>query len=310
MFHAPSLVASPLRLKLVAAFAALYLIWGSTYLGIRVAIETIPPFLMAGGRFLVAGVLLYAWCRWKGMPSPSWQAWRVPAVTGAFLLLGGNGGVVWAEQFVPSSLAALLVAITPLWLVLLDWRFAGGPVPAGRTWLGLLAGFGGVVLLTTARDLARPDAPTEYDAVLLGAAAVTAATISWSFGSIYARKHASTLPLMQVSAIQMMCGGGLLLLAGTVTGEWASFDPTAISGASAAALLYLVVFGSLVAFSAYTWLLTVSTPAQVGTYAYVNPIVAVVLGWLLVDEPVTGRMLLAGSLILGAVLLINTAKHR
>jgi drug/metabolite transporter (DMT)-like permease len=303
-------LAPPLRLKLVAAFAALYLIWGSTYLGIRVAIETIPPFLMAGGRFLVAGVLLYGWCRWRGMPAPAWRDWKIPAITGAFLLLGGNGGVVWAEQYVPSSLAALLVAIVPLWLVLLDWRMGGAPAPRWPMWLGLAVGFGGVVLLTTARNLARSDAPTQQDAVLLGAAAVVAATISWAFGSIYARKHASPLPLMQVSALQMICGGGLLLLAGTVTGEWIGFSPAAISGASVVALLYLVVFGSLVAFSAYTWLLTVSTPARVGTYAYVNPIVAVFLGWLVAGELVTGRMLLAGGLILGAVLLITTTRQR
>jgi len=286
--------------KLLAAFAGLYLIWGSTYLAIRFAIETLPPFTMAGVRFTVAGAVLYLWSRHlRGVEAPSRSQWRAAAVVGGLLLLGGNGAVVWAEQFVPSGLVALLVATVPFWMVLLDW-VAGGARPTPGLVLGLLAGLGGVALLVTGDEVggAGPSA-------LLGGLAVLGGAFLWAAGSIYSRSADLPSSLRLGSAMQMLTGGAMLLGVGAILGEWAEVDPAAVSARSALALGYLVVFGSLIAFSAYIWLLRVSTPARVSTYAYVNPVVALVLGWALADEPITPRIVLAAVIILAAVVAIS-----
>lgn len=298
----PHVGASPSRAALVAAFAAVYLIWGSTYLAIRFAIETLPPFLMAGTRFVIAGALLYAWMRMRGQPRPSAQHWRATAVVGGLLLLGGNGLVVWAEQWVASGVAALLVATVPFWMVLLDWLRPGGVRPSAGIFLGLLIGFGGIALLIGPGDWAGGGV---YG---LGAAALVLASLSWAVGSIYSRGAALPQSAPLATGMEMLAGGGLLLLVGTLLGEVGRVDPAGISLRSAAALLYLIVFGSLIGFSAYIWLLGVSTPARVSTYAYVNPVVAVFLGWLLANEPLTPRIGLAVAIIVGAVMVITTRR--
>ncbi len=290
---------SPRRLTLVAAFAAVYLIWGSTYLAIRFAIETMPPFLMAGVRFTIAGGILYAAARALGARGPTRRHWKSALVIGGFLLLGGNGGVVWAEQTVPSGLTALIVAIVPLWMVLFDWLRGSGTRPGAGVALGLLLGFIGVGLLVGPNGLgegARIDP--------LGAGVVVLASVLWAAGSIYAR-HAR-LPESQplATGMEMLAGGALLLIAGTGFGEIGRVDLAAISTRSTLALLYLIVFGAIIAFTAYVWLLRVTTPARAATYAYVNPVVAVVLGWSLASEPLGPRVLLAAAMIVGAVVLI------
>lgn len=294
----------PSRTLVLAAFAVIYIVWGSTYLAIRVAIESMPPFLMAGTRFLIAGALMYGWSRLRGAPRPRRVAWRAALLLGALFLLGGNGGVVWAEQHVASGLAAVLVALMPIWTAIVEWVRPGGRRPGLMTTAGLLTGFVGVALLLAPGSAgAAPIHP-------VGAAVLIAASLSWAIGSVISKGMPLPESGAQSSGMQMLAGGALLVLAGLATGEAAAVHPAAISGRSAAALLYLITFGSLLGFGAFTWLLRVTSPARVATYAYVNPVVAVVLGWALLGEPFGPRELAAAAVIVGGVALITTAKLR
>jgi drug/metabolite transporter (DMT)-like permease len=285
---------------LIAAFAIIYVVWGSTYLAIRVVVETLPPFLSAGARFFVAGVLLYAVLKLKGYHSPSRSEWRHSTVTGILLLVGGNGLVMWAEKTVPSGLAALLVALTPVWFALLDWTRPGGARPRLRTLIGVVIGFAGVLMLVSGRH-----AETQRAASFGGALAIMIAGASWAGGSLYSKHSPNTGSPWMNSAAQMICGGAGLLLCGVVFGEPWRADWSHVSSRSLLALAYLLVFGSWVAFSAYVWLLKASTPARVSTYAYVNPIIAVFLGWLVLGEAVTSRIF-AGALVVVAGVIIIT----
>jgi drug/metabolite transporter (DMT)-like permease len=285
------------------AFAAIYLIWGSTYLAIRFAIETLPPFLMLFARFFTAGVLMYAFLRWRGVPRPSAREWAGAAVVGGLLLLGGTGAVGWAEQWIPSGLAALIVAIVPVWMVLLDWAGPAKRKPTRAVIAGLVLGLVGVAVLVGPVELSGGGKMQ-----FIGFAVVVFGTLSWATGSVYGSRlpHPSS-PWMS-AALQMTAGGVLLLGFGTAMGEWARVDPGQISARSLGALAYLVVFGSLIAFVAYVFLLRHVTPARVGSYAYVNPVVAVFLGWALASEPVTPRTIVAAGIILTGVVLI--VRHR
>ena len=292
--------AARFRLTLILAFAAVYIIWGSTYLAIRFAIETLPSFTMAGMRFVVAGAVLYAFGRLRGAPRPRFEQWRSAAVVGFLLLLCGNGAVVWAEHRVPSGLAALLVGTEPLWVAVLFWLWPNGESPGRKTLLGLGIGFAGTALLAAPGELAG-EAGLHLPSVVL----VLFACVTWATGSLYART-ADLPPSAPVSAgAQMLTGGTALLILGLITGEPARMDLAAASLRSWGALAYLMLFGSIVAFSAYGWLVRNVRPTMVATYAYVNPVVAVLLGWLLASEPVTARTLVAAALILGAVILVS-----
>lgn len=297
--------APPARSALILAFASIYLIWGSTYLGIRVAIETMPIFLMASVRFLIAGAILLAWLRFRGAPAPTARQWRINTVIGTFLLLGGNGLVAWAEQFVPSGLTALIIGVQPLFFVLTEWAWPGGSRPAALTAVALLVGFGGVAWLA---------APWENGAHgglhLGGVAAILAACVFWAFGSIYSRHARHGADPLLAASLQMLGGGAVLALAAIAHGDFAQLDLAAISARSWTAFAYLIVFGSLVGFSTFVWLMKHSTPARVSTYAYVNPIVAVFLGWLILHEPVTPRTMAASVVIVTAVIIITVQKTK
>ena len=294
------------RILTLFAFGAVYLIWGSTYLAIRFAIETLPPFLMAGVRFLTAGSLLYAWQRLRGTPAPNRTQWRHATVIGAFLLLGGNGGVVWAEQYVPSGLTALLVSTEPLWIVLLSWLAFNHQRPNAKLVFGMLLGFSGVAILIGPQNLSGASSGTFVSFVVLLAAA------SWALGSLYSIRHNhSSTPLLTIS-MQMLAGGALLLTAGLVTGEWRMLNLEAVSLRSLLALSHLIIFGSMVAFSAYIWLLSAVSPARASTYAFVNPVIAVLLGWAIAGEPITTSTMIAAVLIIGAVtaIVLNTSGEK
>jgi drug/metabolite transporter (DMT)-like permease len=298
--------ASEYRASLPAIWSALiavYLIWGSTYLAIRYAVETIPPFLMAAVRFIVSGGFLYALRRFTGDPAPQSVEWRSATIIGIFLLVGGNGGVAWAEQFVTSSLAALLVGTVPLWMVLMDAFRPASHRPGLLAVAGILIGFGGVVLLIRS---AAGSAETTH---LLGAAALIFASLAWSIGSLYGRT--ARLPASQLlgTAMEMLAGGMALLLVATALDEWSDFDIATVSRRSVLALLYLTVIGSS-AFVAYVWLLRVAPTPLVATYAYVNPLVAVMLGYFLAQEPITVRTMLAAALIIGSVALVSMPQSR
>lgn len=289
---------SPGKAKLIAAFAAVYVLWGSTYLAIRFGVETIPPFLMAGTRHLTAGVLLYLWVRLRGGARPDWRHWRTATVIGAMMLLGGNGLVTWAERRVPSGLAALIVASVPLWMALLD-GIHKRMRPRLPVVAGLIIGLAGLLVLVAPGNLAgkgRVD--------LLGAGALLLAALSWTAGSLYSRRVRLPESVLTVTAMEMIGGGSLLWGVGLALGEGSRLDLASVSTRSLLSLGYLIVFGSLIGFSAYVYLLHATTPARVSTYAYVNPIVAVLLGWALAGEAVTLRIALATVGIVAAVALI------
>lgn len=285
----------------IAAFAAIYLIWGSTYLGIRFAIETMPPFLMGGARFLLAGGALYGWLRWKGAAAPTTPHWTNAVIVGALLLGIGNGGVNWAEQKVASGVVALIIAVTPLWFALLEWLRPGGKRPNIQTIIGIVIGFSGMVLL-----IGPGEGLGQSDIDRVRVAGVICASIAWASGSLYARYTPKPdSPLMGV-ALQMMSGGAILSCIGVVAGESDAFSISRISARSAVAFSYLTVIGSLVGFTAYSWLLKVSTPARVFTYAYVNPVIAVFLGWAIAGEALTPRLLGGAAVIVLGVVIIST----
>jgi drug/metabolite transporter (DMT)-like permease len=298
--------ASPSRLALTTAFAIVYIIWGSTYLAILFAIETMPPFLMAAVRFLIAGSLLYAWSRFVNAAAPPSRAqWRGATIVGVLLLLGGNGLLVWSELRIPSGVAALLVGTVPCFMVLIEWLRPGGARPAGRVVAGLLLGLLGLLWLVgpdTVMGGGRAD--------FIGAATVVLCSFLWAAGSIYSRHAATPASPFLATGMQMLAGGTALLLVSAALGEPWAFDADGVSLRSLLGFAYLIVFGSIVAFSAYIWLLRVSTPARVSTYAYVNPVVAVLLGWALADEALTARMIVAAAVIVGGVALITLAPRQ
>lgn len=288
------------RVSVLAALVTVYILWGSTYLAIRFAVETLPPFLMAGVRFLIAGAILYGWRRLRGEPRPTWIGWRAATVVGALLLLGGNGGVVWSEQWVESGTAALMVATVPFWMVLFDWIRPGGTRPRAVVWTGIVMGLIGVAML-----VGRPDFSGGHG---MGELVLLFAAMSWAAGSLYARTPALPSSLL-ATGMEMLAGGVLLTVFGIAIGELGDVDPATFSTRSILAMAYLIVFGSLLGFTCYVWLLRVASPALVSTYAYVNPVVAVALGAMFAGEVLTPRIGVAAAVIVGGVVLITTAQY-
>jgi len=291
------------RATVVFCFLAIYLIWGSTYLGIRYAVETIPPLYTAGFRHLTAGVILLLWCLAKRLP-PTWAQVRASIIIGAFFFLGGHGTLHWAEQKVPSGLASLLVASEPIWVFILfaaaarQWRLNGTLLA------GIFLGFGGVGLLMGRSAL------TSGPGVFVGSLVVLLGAFSWGVGVVYSRRsHLSGHPLL-LSALSLLAGSLQLLLAGTVAREYRGFSIASVSSRSWLALAYLIVFGSIVAFTAYNWLMEHYSPTFVATHTYINPVVAVLLGWLLAGEAVTLSVLVSAAMVIGAVMLVDRGTAR
>jgi drug/metabolite transporter (DMT)-like permease len=291
------------RAQIIAAFASIYIIWGSTYLAIRYAVETIPPFVMGGTRFLVSGALLYIWSRYRGAPRPTRLHWRNAVIAGGFLLLGGNGAVVWAEQFVPSGLTALLVSILPFWLVIIEWVRPPSKRPTGAVLVGLVLGFIGIIVLVGPGNIAG-----NGDVSLIGAVVLILGSLSWAIGSFWSRDAELPKSGLLTTGIEMLGGGVLLIIVGALSGELSHFDVHHISRASAVGLGYLITFGSLLGFTSYIWLLDKVSAAHLGTYAYVNPLVAVVLGWAIAGERLSIRTGVAAAIVICGVALITTAR--
>jgi drug/metabolite transporter (DMT)-like permease len=291
--------------QVLVAFAAVYVVWGSTYLAIRIGIESFPPLILAGLRHSTVGLFLYPILRRKTGIRPTAANWRTAVVTGALLLFVGNGGVSWAELTVPSGITALLVATVSLWLVIVDWLRPGGVKPVPRVIMGLLMGFVGLTLLVGPAHLGDSGRVDPR-----GAAVLVVASFAWACGSLYS-KHGGmpSSPMLSV-AMQSFAGGLILLIAGLFAGEFRGLHLGAISLRSWLALAYLIVFGSGIGFSAYIYILHKSTAARVATYAFVNPVVALFLGWLIAGETITVRTIIAAAVILTAVILVITAPHR
>ena len=294
--------------KLITALVLVYIIWGSTYLAIKFAIETMPSFLMAGTDSLspaALSILLSFFS--KGYTRPRVSHWR-SSLTWHFLLLGvGNGAVVVGQHYISSSLTALLLATVPLWMVMIGWAFMGTGRPGTKVALGLGLGFFGVALLVMGQN---GNGSADGYSGVYGIGFMMAAAIGWSVGSLYGAKAPTVPSTLQGAGMQMLCGGALMLLFGTITGEWATFDIAAISFNSWLALGYLIVFGAVVAFTAYSWLMTNTTPAIMSTYAYVNPMIAVLLGWLIAGEEMNAVMLVGTAIVVGSVVLITSNKGR
>lgn len=298
---------APKRISLILAFAGIYIIWGSTYLGILFAIQSIPPLLMAGTRFLLAGIILYVIARLSGAPRARPIEWRSALIVGACLLLGGNGGVTLSEQYVPSGLAALLVATVPIYIALLSWLFGMAKRPSATTWAGLAGGFIGVgVLIGPAlRFKATGESPHAW----IGMSILLCSSLIWSAGSLYSR-HAHNAPSPFLAAAQqMLCGGTLLFIAGILRGESRNFHPHQITTQSFVAFVYLVLIGGIIGYVSYAWLLRHCEPAKVATYAYVNPIVAIILGSVFAHETLSLRTLIGAGLIIGSVAVVITAQQ-
>lgn len=294
-----------MRTKLWIALLALYIVWGSTYLGIRFAVETIPPFLHAALRFLISGAILYIWRRAAGDPAPTAGNWKSTAIVGTALLLGGNGLVAWAEQTVPSGIAALMITTSPFWLVLFESLRAGGTKPTWQAILGLVVGFVGVFILVGPAEITGAEGGFNTFGIIL----LLLAPLFWSMGSIYAKGADMPKSTLLSTGMQMLMGAVALFLVSLVRGELNGFSLGLVSTRSWLALAYLITFGSLVGFVSYGWLLHNSPVSLMSTYAYVNPVVAVLLGSLLADEPLNGRILIAAAIIIGAVVLINSARQ-
>jgi drug/metabolite transporter (DMT)-like permease len=294
-----------MKIKVWTALISIYIIWGSTYLAIRFAVETIPPFLMAGIRFLVAGAILYIWRRIFIKDAPAMRIhWRSAAVVGLLLLVGGNGGVVWAEtRGVPSSIVALIVGSTPLWMVLLEVIWPKQRViPKPGVIIGVLLGFGGILLLIGPSLLSNSGQKMDVAGLL----AVLLAAFFWSVGSLFSRKAPLPGSPLLGTGMEMLVGGAVLMILGSITGEWTQMGH--ISTRSLWGLIYLIIFGALIGFTAYTWLLRVAPISLVSTYAYVNPVIAIILGYFLAGEELSLRILTATLIIVSAVAIINLSK--
>lgn len=295
-----------MKTKTWLALLSLYIIWGSTYLAILFAVETIPPFISAGIRFLISGAILFLW-RWLAHdPMPTRIQWRSAAIVGTLLLLGGNGLVSWSEQLIPSGIAALLIGTVPLWLVLIEALRPGGTKASWQAILGLAIGFAGVLVLVGPAELTGKTQQFNF----LGVLVCLIAAVLWSFGSIYSRSSDLPKSALMTTGMEMLAGSIGLFLVASLSGEWKHFSIYDISQKSFYGLIYLITIGSLVGFVSYAWLLKNAPVPLVATYAYVNPLVAILLGTFFANELLTPRMILAAIIIIGSVVFINTSGNK
>jgi drug/metabolite transporter (DMT)-like permease len=298
------------KAKMLAAFAAVYLVWGSTYLAIALGIETIPPFLLMGLRSLIGGAILLGWARSRALGSdqamsrredwPEARAWAHAAICGLLFFLGCHGVLAYAEKEVPSGIAAIVLATIPFWIVLLKLVLGDGKRPQGLTLLALVPGFAGVALIAW-REAASPDRPIDPGMILL----LLASAFSWALGSVISQRHPSSVSAPTLSGMQLLCGGAALVLCSVFGGELAGFAPTDISSRSLAGLAYLALAGTVLGFLSYIWLLDHVPAPVVSTYTFVNPIIAVVLGWLFLNERMTLEMLAGAALVVASVIAVG-----
>jgi drug/metabolite transporter (DMT)-like permease len=288
---------APSRTALVLAFFCIYVVWGSTYLGIRYAVETIPPLIVAAVRHIVAGVALLTWAYTRGY-RPTWREWRASAVLGFLYFVLGHGSLHWAETVVPSGWAALLIASEPIWIAVMA-TLASHERLTSKTIFGLLLGIAGVALLVG------EETATGQRVMVIGSIAILLGTLAWSIGVMYALKAPLPRNAMARAGMPEIVGSTVLFIVAAFTGEFSKLHVSAITPRSAWSLVYLITFGSIITFTAYTWLLDHISPTLVSTHTYVNPVIAVLVGWLWAGELVNSRVIAAGILTLLAVFLIS-----
>jgi drug/metabolite transporter (DMT)-like permease len=293
------------KLKIWIALLIVYIFWGGTYLFIHFAVETIPPFFMAGSRFIVAGAILYAWRRLAGDAAPTRGQWLRASVVGLLLLLGGNGLLSFAEQSVASGISSLIIGSVPLWMTTMEALRPGGVRPNKLGIIGLVIGFGGIALLVAPSLMGAKN----VNAPLLGVIILLFAAFFWSLGSIYSRIAHLPESTLLTTGMEMLAGGAGLFLAGTFTGEWRQLVLSHINPTSWYAMLYLVLLGSMAGYTAYAWVLRAAPVSLVSTYAYVNPLVAILLGSLFAQETLTVHVLVSAAIIIGSVVLINLSRR-
>jgi len=286
------------------ALIAVYIIWGSTYLGIRLPIQTIPPFLMVGMRYLVSGTIIYTWRRLSGDPAPTRTEWSSASIIGLLMLMGGNGALSWAELRIPTGVASLFIATVPLWMVVLDALRPGGKRASLPVWMGVLVGFIGIILLADPWQARITSPPLDP----IGIAVLVAGALSWSIGSLFSRQAQLPSSALLGTGMEMLAGSAGVFIVGSLLGEWRGFNPAHVSLESWIGLAYLIVFGSGIGFVAYTWLLRNAPTATVSTYAYVNPLVAILLGTLVLHEPLEIIEIISAAVIIAGVILITTTK--
>jgi drug/metabolite transporter (DMT)-like permease len=292
--------------SIILALSAVYVFWGGTYLAMKIAIETIPPFIMGGTRFLTAGLLVYIWEIYKGQKPPEKSHWLYASLLGILMLLIGQGGIIWAQQYVPSGVAAIIFATVPLWMTLISWVCQGAQRPNNLVIFGLFLGFFGIVLQVK-NSLLGVDINSNH---WVGYIVLILAAVSWAWGSVYSRVfRLPASPLMSI-ALQMLTGGTFYIVVSLLKGEWKQFEVLSISLGSMLSLGYLILFGSIIGFGAYIWLLKVADPTMVSTYAYVNPVVAVFLGYTLAGEQLTLNDAVVAMLILTSVVIISRNYRR
>ncbi len=291
--------------KILLAFAAIYVIWGTTYLAMAIAVQSLPPFAIAGSRFVVAALVLIAIMTCRGVGLPTLRQWKWAAIIGCCLVVGGNGLVMWGIQKIPSGICAVVIATMPLWMTLFDWLFYRGPKPGWRVCLGLVLGLAGIVLLIGPSQLSTEQARWHLPSML----AVVCAPIFWSLGSLHSRQVDLPENVFMSTGVQMLCGGTVLLGVSVLLREPFSIDWSAVQWSSVAAVVYLAIFGSLVALTSYMWLLKNAVASRVATYTYINPVIAVFLGWWVLSEPITWTTFLAIVVIVSAVAMIVTLKQ-
>ena len=299
----PAAVAKRNRTRILLAFAAVYVVWGSTYLFIKYAIETIPPFLLGASRFAASGVILYALARWRGAPGPTRSELRLAAITGVLMLGFGNGGVMMAEKTVPSGIVALIVSCVPILVVVIDWLRPKGKRPSKAMFAGLALGLVGMIILIGPKAIIGEGNIDEF-----GTAILLVGSLTWSFGTLMTRWSSRPGSPLVFAALQMLAASAAMLVGSLATGDWRQFSWNSVSGLSVFSFWYLVIAGSIIGYTAYVYLLGVVSAAKASTYAYVNPIIAVLLGWLFANEPLGGRTILAAAVILGGVAIITSAQ--
>jgi drug/metabolite transporter (DMT)-like permease len=293
---------TPHRLRLLGAFFLIYFVWGSNFLAIRYALESIPPFLLMGVRSLLAGLCLYAWARLRGAERPAAGHWRAAAAVGVLLFLGCHGLLAWAQRSVPSGVAALGLATIAIWMTLLDWLWAGARRPGVSVWVGLALGAAGLAVLVGPGSWSGAVAPS-------GLLALLGSAFAWALGSVLARRSPLPSSVILSTGMQLIAGGLALAAVSLLAREPAGFDAASLTARSVAGFAYMVIASSILAFTAYVWLLRVSTPARVSSYAFVNPLVAVVVGWAVGGEPLTARTAVAAALIVAGVAAIVARKR-
>jgi drug/metabolite transporter (DMT)-like permease len=298
-----------LRIKIIAAFWVIYIVWGTTYLAIRLAVDSIPPFLMAGLRFTVAGILFFAWSYFRHRTKVQANQYLKLAISGIFMFSFSHGMLSWVAQYIPSGFISVLVATVPIWIIILEWISNPRKKPNSRIVAGILLGISGVMVLAGVRPDAFIISSNYTGTVTLSIGILSLSSLSWAVGSLYTKKITESVPIQAAVSIQTLVGGIVLVVTGLLRGEGNLITVRSFTPESVTALAYLILFGTILGYSSYIWLLNNSTPVNVSTYAFVNPVFALIMGAVLLNEPITMKIIIGAGMIILSIIVINLVKR-